>query len=101
MQARLEKVWWPMRLLRRITNNQDEAVINFSIGKARQLAWTNAVILAGLTDEAKIKHIQSMDAGIAQLNARIAQPGGWVNWLLKGVRWFEEKSVEKVIALLS
>jgi len=99
-QARLEKIWWPMRLLRRITNNRDEAVVNFSIGKARQLAWANAVILAGLDSQGKEKHIQTMDTTIAQLNARIARPGGWMSYLLKAVRWFEEKNVGKVISLL-
>jgi hypothetical protein len=41
-----------------------------------------------------------MDTTIAQLNARIARPGGWMSYLLKAVRWFEEKNVGKVISLL-
>lgn len=100
MQNRLANLCPPMHLLSQLAAGREKAVLNFSIAKARQAAWANAVILAELT-EPDDQHIAHMDQVVALLATRIEQPGGWTRWLLPIIRWWEEKDVEKAAAELA
>lgn len=43
VQRKLEAKCWPMKFLSHIRMGKEKAVLNFSIEKARQAAWANAV----------------------------------------------------------
>lgn len=100
MQSRLERIWWPMRLIRRVMQGKDEAVIEFSIGKARQAAWANGVALAQLPDVAAAAYIDQMDNVVSGIAGNIARPGGWAAYAIRLVRWWEPKDVGTVISIL-
>ncbi|HMP94181.1 MAG TPA: DUF5995 family protein [Phnomibacter sp.] len=101
IQQRLETIAWPMKLLGKIANGKEKAVLAFSITKARQAAWANAVTLALLPPNQHAGHLQIMDTAVAQIGAKIMQPGKLVGWLLKIIRWFEPKSVTQTVEKLS
>lgn len=100
MQLKLERVWWPMRLIRRVMRDRDRAVIEFSITKARQAAWANSVALAQLPEPAVAAYIHEMDNTVTCIAGNIARPKGWVSYIIRFVRWWEPKEVGKVITML-
>jgi len=100
MQARLERIWWPMHFIRRIMRNRDKAVIEFSITKARQAAWANATALAQLPDLGAAAYIEQIDSMVACVAGNIHRPRGWVTFVLRLIRWWEPKTVREVIGLL-
>lgn len=98
---RLSLIWFPLRLLGRITGNGHEAVVNFSIGKARQASWSNALLLAHCGENAtRKKCIDLIDGGVARIGSGIIQPGRPASLILKTVRWMEPSRPSKVIELL-
>lgn len=86
--------------LGRITANRHDAVVNFSIVKAREASWANAVALYNCTDVNKIAYIELMDDGVALLNNRIINPGRYINFLLTPVWYLESKNIARNIQLL-
>ena len=100
LQIRLEKIWWPMKLLTRISNNRQKAVINFSILKARQTAWASAAAMAMTEGPAEKNYVAGLDNTVTAIANRIINPGIWAASLLKIVRWSEERDVGKIISLL-
>lgn len=100
VQHCLEQVWWPMRLLRDVVNRQGMAVLNFSIGKARDASWANAVLLAGSNSEARATQIQLMDGLVKQVGNRIIHPGRWPQLLLRLVRFTEYDDTARTIRLI-
>ncbi|MES2647857.1 MAG: DUF5995 family protein [Bacteroidota bacterium] len=100
VQLRLEKIWWPMRLLRNIVNSREKAVINFSISTARKTSWANAVALASANELNRINYITGIDNTVNKVAHRIISPGYLANTILMPVRWLEYKDVRKVISVL-
>lgn len=117
MQAKLERIWWPMRLLRRLTKNREQAVIEFSIAKAREGAWANANALSQILGPARPgsgmgsvdtqltpkseAYINTMDEAVAVISRRVARPRRRITKiLLSFVRWWEPREVGRVIELL-
>lgn len=100
LQAALCRVWFPLRLLNKISNNREDAVINFSIKLARQASWTNAVALALKTGQARTNHINLIDNGVVLIARRIIKPSFFTSCLLWPVRYMEDKDVGKLIGLL-
>ncbi|MCB0558919.1 MAG: hypothetical protein H6573_31005 [Lewinellaceae bacterium] len=100
MQAKLERIWWPMRFIRRVMKNKDKAVIEFSIAKARQAAWANASALAQLQGALADAYIEQMDGAVSVIAQRVAQPRSRVTYLLPLIRWGEPGEVKRVIELL-
>ncbi|HSC52691.1 MAG TPA: DUF5995 family protein [Phnomibacter sp.] len=103
IQEKLSKIWWPMKWLTNISNGREKAVLNFSIQKAREVSWANAVALAFMEghDTATRGHIQQMDMAVLQLGRKIENPGFVAQLILQPVSWFEYKDVQRVAALLS
>lgn len=99
LQIKLEKIWWPMKLLVRISNNRHKAVINFSILKARQTAWASAAAMALTEGPAEKNYISGLDNTVVAVANGIINPGIWAASLLKIVRWSEERDVRKIISL--
>ena len=100
MQSKLEHIWWPMRFIRRVMKKRDEAVIEFSITKARQAAWANASALAQLQGTLADAYIEQMDIAVSVIADRIAQPRSRIAYLLPIIRWWEPGEVHRVIELL-
>jgi Family of unknown function (DUF5995) len=100
VQDKLTKVWWPLRFIRNITNNQHDAVINFSIVAARKAAWASAVALANIEGDTRTNYINGIDNTVTSLANGIIKPGFMINLLLKLVRLFEYSDVKRVIQLI-
>lgn len=100
IQEKLSQIWFPLRLLTKISNNREDAILNFSIGIARKAAWTNALLLAYQSSPDKEQHIKLMDDKVLLLANRIVSPGFWVSFILKPVLWMESKSVKNIIDIL-
>lgn len=64
-------------VLDRVGGHDDDAVLNFSIRVARDEAWTQAVVLAGVTDDAlRAQLVDSLDRRVAVLAKLVVSPGG-------------------------
>ncbi|MGN7787252.1 DUF5995 family protein [Niabella sp. 22666] len=100
VQECLSQVWAPMRFLARVINGRHEAVLNFSIDKARATSWSNAVLLANMTPAQQEQHIAAMDNLVVKLGKKIEQPGPWAIYLLKLIRKTEFDVPARTIGLI-
>ena len=100
MQKRLSRVSWPMNFIRNIMNGSDEAVIEFSIAKARKASWAQATLLAQANTQQTEPYIHSLDQAVSGIASKIIQPGRLTRALLTPVRWFEPSGIPKIIELL-
>jgi hypothetical protein len=100
IQDSLCKIWFPLRALESITNNNQDAVLNFSIVTARKAAWANALALAFIPEDMQDIHINTIDAAVVTIANRIISPGIITEMLLFPVREMENKDVGLNIDLL-
>ncbi len=100
VQTRLEKIWWPLKLLTDISNNRHKAVLNFSIDNARKASWANAIAISLVAGEQKAYHLKCMEDMVMVLTKKIVNPGKITMLLLKPVCWMEPKDVGKIIHML-
>lgn len=100
IQECLSQVWAPMRFLARVINGRHEAVLNFSVDKARLGSWANAVLLANMTETQREHHIAVMDQTVLKLARKIEQPGPWAIYLLKLIRKTEFDVPARTIGLI-
>ncbi len=100
VQECLSRVWAPMRFLARVINGRHEAVLNFSINKARATSWSNALLLANMKGVQQEQHIAAMDHLVTKLGKKIEQPGPWVTYLLKLIRKTEFDVPARTIGLI-
>ena len=101
MQLRLSRVSRLMILLDWAGGRSDEAVVNFSIRRARDFAWLTARKLAFLQDDARDRCIEEVDEQIAALARRIiAPPGRLLPLCIRIIQLFEEKNVGRIISRL-
>jgi len=99
MQKGLGKVSIFMKLLDFLGFRSDERIINFSIKKARDFAWINAVELALLEKEYQQERIEDIDIKVLELSKIIKHPPGrLLNKTLRLIAVFEEKDTAKLIA---
>lgn len=100
MQDTLAQIWLPMRAINKITDKQQDAVINFSINMARKVSWNNAVVLATRKEEDKKNYIERMDADVVCIAKRVKNPGLMISLMLAIIRIRETKSVSAVMDIL-
>jgi hypothetical protein len=100
VQERLARIWPAMQWLDRAGQDLDEAVINFSIRRARDHAWRTATTLARAPAPARDEHIRKVDAEMAALARRVLHPGVSLAWKLAVVRLRERGSVAAKIDAL-
>jgi hypothetical protein len=99
MQVRVGRISWWMFLLDWLTGKNDEAVINFSMVKAREAAWDFACRLAVATGEERKAIIGETDTTVSALAEIIRRPPGLLlRNVLRFIARFEEKKVERIIA---
>lgn len=101
VQDRMAKIWPAVRWLDRVGGRLDEAVVNFSIRRARAHAWAVAARLAALAGEGdRVAYIREVDTAMAALAGRVASPGLKLSAALLWVRLRERGTLaEKLDAL--
>lgn len=100
IQEKLTAIWWPMRLLSNLAQGSEQAVLNFSVSKARDVSWKNAVTLAQLPPAGDEVVMQTMDQAVVEVSNRIVTPPWMTRIIIKQVKWAEEKNIERVTAIL-
>ncbi len=101
VQTRLAQVWPALRMIDRICGDIDEAVVHFSIRRARAQAWELAVALAGMVDEAqRAQRIGEVDTLMACLGRRILNPGVKLRLMLGWVRLRERGTMSEKLDVL-
>ncbi len=101
IQQRISRVSPLMFLLDWIGERTDEAIINFSIEKAREQAWNFAENLAHAEEQEREDMILEVDEEISGLGNLVAHPPGFLlPRVLSVIRFFEEKDVRQVIEKL-
>jgi hypothetical protein len=102
VQDKLARVSGWMTLLDRAGCRTDEAVMNFSINRARVAAWRVAEKLAPLTDAQREEEIRALDRRV-ELLARLVQhpPGITIRLANFVVRLSETRDVARIIDVLT
>ncbi len=98
IQRGLGKASIMMKLLDLFGFRSDEKIINFSIKKARDFAWINALELALLHESARNVRIEEIDKRVVELSKLIKNPPGkFLSVVLKVISWFEVSDKKKLI----
>jgi hypothetical protein len=101
IQARLGRISILMKLLDFFGFRHDEKIINFSIRKARDFAWLNALELALLDPDEKKFRISQIDVRVTELGKMvIAPPGRFLKAILKLIALFETRRPAKMVEKL-
>lgn len=101
VQGRLADIWLPFGWLDWLLRTEDEGWVNFSIGASRGAAWKAATALAfARQSETEKALIRDLDAAVAFLGNRIAEPGFWIGAGLQLMRRSERGSVSEKIETL-
>ena len=101
LQPRFSKISWPAVFLSKLDPRVSNNVINFSIVKAREVAWANALILCNAGNSNKDAIISNTDYIVLKVANSITHPAMLKNIGLKFVLLFESKDVSKNIDTLS
>lgn len=96
----LAEIWWLMGLLNRYLGSVENAIINFSMGKARDAAWAFAEILSPLSEEQRQKAIVEKDEVIAMFSSVISHPGFKGSLVTKVIRLGERGTTRQRIEIL-
>ena len=100
VEDELAQIWITLGLLDRFLGNIDEAIINFSMKKARDHAWSVAERLAPLNEAEQAREIERLDSEMLKLARLVRYPGivgGTVN---KIIRLGERGTVLRIIEIL-
>lgn len=101
LKEKLARIWITLRLFNRYLGGVEDAIINFSLAKARAAAWDSAQTLAELPRSDWPSAVDRCDGTVVQLARLVRHPGiigGSVNHL---VRLGEVGSVVRKIDLLA
>ena len=102
MQDRIAAVSPWLGFLDRVGGRTDEAIVDFSMGRARDAAWGFAERLAPLSQEQQADRIAEQDGLIAALARRIRSPRSkLVSLVAMLIRLRESNDVARVIDVLS
>lgn len=101
MQRRIYRASPLLFLIDWIGERNDEAVINFSLRRARDFAWGAAVTLAHADEEEKEHIIRNLDEQVERVAKRILAPPGFLLPKVLGlIRMFEDKDIRVIIEKL-
>jgi hypothetical protein len=101
VQDRLGHIWPAMSWLDRFGGRIDEAVVNFSIRRARQHAWKFAAGLASMeSEDARAEFVRQTDTAIAGLGRRVHIPGIKLRIVLGAIRLRERGTVAGKLGVL-
>lgn len=100
VQESLTWVWPPLRWLTRGLGTVDDAIINFSMRRARDAAWAVATRLAPLSAERQAIEIANLDASVSHFAQVIRRPGFLLSTVAKVVRIGERGTIREIIQAL-
>ena len=100
VENELAEVWPVLGFLDRAIGRTDEAVINFSMTKARDAAWNVAKRLAPLDESAQESEIKLIDESVAKIGRLVYKPGFLISSVTKIIRLGERSSVKDIIQIL-
>lgn len=101
VQDNLTKIAFPMYFIKRIDPAMTTAVLNFSMEKARETAWNNAVILCEAGPQGVPGVITLTDKVVCTVANNIQSPGRWISLILGWARWTEGRDIGKNIGYLN
>ena len=100
VKEELASIWPPLRWLNRHLGSAESSIINFSMSKARDAAWSFAEELVALDESDHHKAIERRDAEAATIGLLIRHPGVFLGLVAKIVRLGERGPVARVIKVL-
>jgi hypothetical protein len=100
VQNDLAQIWTILRLMNRYLGSVETAIINFSMEKARDNAWSVAERLSSLTESEQKDEIAKLDAEVTAFARVIRHPGIIGSGVSKLIRLGERGSVPKKIEIL-
>ncbi len=101
IQKGLGKASFIMNLADIFWFRKDEKIINFSIKKARDFAWVNALELALLNNNDRKSRIKEIDEKVVGISKMIKHPPGFIlNGILFFITIFEKRDVRLIIERL-
>ncbi|MEE9171497.1 MAG: DUF5995 family protein [candidate division NC10 bacterium] len=96
----LSHVWPILGLLDHIGGRTDEALINFSMKKARDHAWGVTEHLALLEAPEQMPKIDELDREMAALGRKVRSPGLVIGGVTKTIRLGERGTIPQIIDIL-
>lgn len=100
VQDELAQIWPILSLLNRHLGSVDNAIVNFSMEKARDAAWTFAEELSPLIGELRNEAIEEKDKRIAAFSRVIMNPGLKLSIVLAAIRLGERGTVRERVGIL-
>lgn len=100
VKDKLATVWPPLRWLNRHLGDAQNAIINFSMTKARDSAWDFANELAALGPDHMEPAIARRDARMLEISHVVRYPGPYFEIVTKLIRLGEQGSVADIIRIL-
>jgi len=100
VQNDLAQIWTILRFMNRYLGNIETAIINFSMEKARDNAWSVAERLSPLTESTQEAEIVKLDAEVTAFARVIRHPGFLGSAVSKLIRLGERGSIPKKIDIL-
>lgn len=101
VKAELTEIWPKLRLLDRLAGSKEDRIINFSLGKARDHAWSLAEELSAASPVDRTARIATADRHVAKLAHLILHPGPLARLTLWNIRLAERGTVRQIIDLLT
>lgn len=100
LQPRFTRISWPAIFLSKLNPRVVNNVINFSIVKAREVAWANALILSNGGNGNREQVIAATDNIVVKVANAITWPGRIKGFFLKIILFFETKDIAANISTL-
>jgi Family of unknown function (DUF5995) len=88
-------------LLEKFSLQTDSTIINFSLDKAREFAWSNAVRMAPMSGSELLAAIEQLDKEVELLGRLVVAPPLLIKSQLFPVRIFESNNVRRVLDVLT
>ncbi len=102
VEDELAKVWPALGLLDKIAGRTDEAIVEFSMGKARDSAWDFALKLDATENAAEFDTlVNKRDKASAKLGDKVLHPGFIVGSVLRFIKLRERGTIPEIIDILS
>ncbi len=100
MQSELAEIWPILGWLNRYLGSVQTAIINFSMEKARDAAWSFAEKLSPLFEEQRQQEIAEKDEMMALFSNAISHPGFYGSVIIGIIRLGERGTIRQRIEIL-